>query len=185
MEPRTLTAPNHDIDSIKHRWQWQNSIDKHAAALLDKRIDAITSDDVFEALKTIWQTFPIPRVECAGVSRRYWMPREHSGTSRAIGENPARWKGNLVYRLPKRVRLSTGHYAAMPYEDVPAFLKELGERPALAARALELTILCATRTSETLKMRWAEIDFDRAIWVIPAERMTMGVERRIPLPSLR
>lgn len=29
--------------------------------------------------------------------------------------------------------------------------------------ALELTILCATRTSETLKMRWGEINLERAI----------------------
>ncbi|MBX3566330.1 MAG: site-specific integrase [Sphingomonas sp.] len=107
--------------------------------------------------------------------------------ARALGhikgewENPARWKGNLVYRLPKRTRLSTGHYSAMPYEELPAFFRALRERPALAARALELTILCATRTSETLKMRWSEVDFDRATWIIPAERMKMGVEHRIPL----
>jgi integrase len=169
--------------NAKHRWQWQNSIDKHAASLLGKRIDAITSDDVFEALKTIWQTFPDTAGRVRGRIEKILDAGRALGHIKGDWENPARWKGNLVYRLPKRVRLSTGHYAAMPYEDVPAFFKELRERPALAARALELTILCATRTSETLKMRWAEIDFDRAIWIIPAERMKMGVEHRIPLPS--
>lgn len=167
----------------KHSWQWQNSIDKHAAALLSKRIDAITSDDVFEALKVIWQTFPDTASRVRGRIERILDAGRALGHIKGDWENPARWKGNLVYRLPKRTRLRRGHYAAMPYEDMPTFFKNLRERSALAARALELTILCATRTSETLKMRWEEIDFDRAIWVIPAERMKMGVEHRIPLAA--
>jgi len=96
-------------------------------------------------------------------------------------ENPARWQGNLIFKLPRRIRLSRGHYAAIDYEEIPAFFGSLTERPALAARALELTILCATRTSETLKMRWSEVDLDRNIWTIPAERMKMGVTHQVPL----
>jgi hypothetical protein len=99
--------------NAKHCWQWQNSIDKHAATLLGKRIDAITSDDVFEALNTIWQSFPDTAGRVRGRIEKILDAARALGHIKGDWENPARWKGNLVYRLPKRVRLSTGHYAAM------------------------------------------------------------------------
>src|SRR3546814_1182217 len=52
-----------------------------------------------------------------------------------------------------------------------------------AARALELTILCATRPSETLNATWSEFDLDSALWTIPKERMKMHVEHRVPLSN--
>jgi len=51
----------------------------------------------------------------------------------------------------------------------------------LAARALELTILCATRTNETLKAKRKEFDLERRAWIGPAERTKMRREHRIPL----
>jgi len=37
--------------------------------------------------------------------------------------------------------------------------------------ALHLLMLCMVRKSELIEAKWAEIDFDKAEWVIPAERM--------------
>lgn len=51
----------------------------------------------------------------------------------------------------------------------------------VAARALELLILTATRTSEVTGARWEEIDLQAAIWTIPGERMKAGKEHRVPL----
>lgn len=78
----------------------------------------------------------------------------------------------------KQVR---SHYRAMDWKDVPAFVSELAGKPDYSARALLLTILCATRTSETLEATWSEFDLDAATWTIPAERMKAGKEHRIPL----
>jgi integrase len=50
-----------------------------------------------------------------------------------------------------------------------------------AARALELLILTATRTSEAIGARWEEFDLDKSLWVIPAERIKAGKEHRVPL----
>jgi integrase len=94
------------------------------------------------------------------------------------GENPARWRGHLQLLLARQVR-TRGHHAALAYEGVPAFLQQLRERPATAARALEFTILGATRTTETREATWAEIDGD--VWTIPAERMKTGKPHRVPL----
>jgi integrase len=42
-------------------------------------------------------------------------------------------------------------------------------------------ILTATRVSEAAGARWDEINFDGRMWTIPAERMKVGREHRIPL----
>ena len=64
------------------------------------------------------------------------------------GENPARWRGHLDAALPKRQKLTRGHHKAMPYEEVPSFMAKLRAMEGVAPRALEFTILTATRTGE-------------------------------------
>ena len=60
-------------------------------------------------------------------------------------------------------------------------MAELRSRPALAALALELTILTATRTNEVLKARWEEFDLDAGLWTIPAERTKARKEHGVAL----
>jgi integrase len=60
-------------------------------------------------------------------------------------------------------------------------MAELRGRDSLSARALELTVLCATRTSETIGAEWGEVDLAAKTWIIPAERMKAGKEHKIPL----
>lgn len=47
--------------------------------------------------------------------------------------------------------------------------------------ALHLLILCMVRKSELLEARWEEIDFDKAEWNIPAERMKKDKPHLVPL----
>jgi integrase len=86
--------------------------------------------------------------------------------------------------LPARQRLSRGHHKALAYAELPAFIAALREKDALAASALELTILTAARSGEVIGARWEEFDLDAAVWTIPAARMKVGREHRVPL-SLR
>jgi integrase len=95
--------------------------------------------------------------------------------------NPARWRGHLDKLLPKRQKLTRGHHAAMPFADVPEFLARLRQRDAMAALALEFTILTAARTSEAIGARWDEIDFKQNIWTVPAARMKGARAHRVPL----
>jgi integrase len=69
----------------------------------------------------------------------------------------------------------------MPFAEVPAFFLDLRARKGLSARALELTVLTAARTSEVLLAKWAEFDLENAIWIIPASRMKASKEHRVPL----
>ncbi len=49
--------------------------------------------------------------------------------------------------------------------------------------ALHLLILCMVRKSELLEARWEEIDFDRAEWSIPGERMKKDKPHLVPLST--
>ena len=62
-----------------------------------------------------------------------------------------------------------------------SFMGILSKTDGMGARALELTILTATRTKESLGARWEEFDLNNRVWTIPKERMKAGVEHRIPL----
>ena len=75
------------------------------------------------------------------------------------------------------------HRAAMDDKELPVFLPKLAayEGDAHTLHALRLLILTATRPGETRGARWAEFDLDAALWVIPAERMKMRTEHRVPL----
>jgi integrase len=64
---------------------------------------------------------------------------------------------------------------------MPAFVAELRKKHSTSARALEITILAWTRTSETVGARCGEVDLARRLWTIPGERMKAGVEHVIPL----
>ena len=100
------------------------------------------------------------------------------------GENPARWKGHLdkVLAAPSKIQ-KVEHHRAIPVEEMPQFMQNLRTRPGIAARALEFLILTAARSGEVRGATWSEIDLDKAIWTIPAERMKAGAEHRVPLSS--
>ena len=167
--------------NIKHRWQWTTTLTQHCAAIRDKPVDQIATADVLAVLKPIWSRVP----ETA--SRLRGRLESVIDAARALGHipedkaNPARWKGHLDHLLPKPSKLSRGHHASMPYQEVPAFMARLAEIDSIAALALEFLILTATRTGETLGARWDEVSFDDAVWQIPKERMKTGEAFSVPL----
>jgi len=48
---------------------------------------------------------------------------------------------------------------------------------------LEWQLHTMTRPSESAKAQWSEIDFENKLWTIPAERMKMRLEHKVPLTS--
>ena len=78
---------------------------------------------------------------------------------------------------------ATQHRAAMPDKELPAFLKTLEayQGDPGTVQALRLLMLTATRPGDVRGARWAEFDLDAALWTIPAKRMKMGHEHRVPL----
>ncbi|MBN8839400.1 MAG: integrase arm-type DNA-binding domain-containing protein [Sphingomonadales bacterium] len=168
--------------TVKHHVHWRATIENHAKNLLDMPVDAITTEDVLEALQPIWLTIS----PTAGILRgRIETILDAAKANKLIAapwENPARWRGNLLHLLPRQKRkYGVRHHPAVPYQDVPKFYARLVERPATAARALQMIILCATRTAETRLATWREFNMIDRIWTIPGHRIKAGREHRIPL----
>ena len=103
--------------------------------------------------------------------------REHR-----TGDNPARWHGHLETLLPKRNDVARiKHQPALPFEQMGEFMTELRKAEGIAARALEFTILTASRSGEVRLAAWSEFDLEGRIWIVPAERMKARKEHRVPL----
>ena len=100
------------------------------------------------------------------------------------GENPARWHGHLDGVLPIPAKLQgVGDHAALPFEQMAAFITELRATKGIAARSLEFLILTVGRRDEVIGARWDEIDMGEKIWIVPAQRMKGGREHRVPLSA--
>ncbi len=174
-----IVAMGPQFRNAKHLDQWKMTLKVYAAPLRTKRVDEVSTADVLEVLKPIWLTKPETAARLRGRIERVLDAAKVRG--HRSGENPALWRGHLDKLLPKRRKLTRGHHAAMPYGDVAAFVADLRKREAMAARALEFTILTAARSGETFGATWKEIDLDAALWTVPAERMKAGREHRVPL----
>lgn len=75
------------------------------------------------------------------------------------------------------------HYSFLKASDLPEYLKKLETyNGSVQTRlALRLLLLTFVRTQELRGAQWAEIDWDKADWRIPAERMKMNDLHIVPL----
>jgi integrase len=167
----------------KHRLQWTTQMEKHVYPVFGNLpVDRVSTGDVLKALEPIWHEISMTAVVQRGRIEAvldYAKAREWRS-----GENPARWRGHLSKLLPPRSRITkVQHHAALPWAEVGGFMEEVRASPDLAARALELLILTAVRTNEAMGAEWSEIDFSKALWTIPAERMKGKKEHRVPLSA--
>lgn len=166
--------------NAKHLAQWEMTLgDEYCRAIRSKLVSEIDTEAVLAVLQPIWTKVPETASRLRGRIENVLDAAKARGFR--DGPNPATWRGHLKTLLPARQRLTRGHHAALPYDDLPAFMAALRTRQGLAALALELCILTATRTSEVLNAAWNEFDLDKAVWTIPAVRMKAGHAHRVPL----
>lgn len=167
--------------NAKHKWQWENTLERFAyPAFGDVPVQDVDVTLVLKALEPIWKTTNETASRLRGriESILDWAQAREYRT----GDNPARWRGRLENLLPAPSKIQkVKHHPALPYAQVAGFLVSLSGQQSLAAVALQLTILTATRTNEVLKAKWSEFDFKSKVWIIPAERMKMKKEHRVPL----
>jgi integrase len=163
----------------KHAQQWLSTLEAYAFPRLgDLPVNQIDGPMVRDVLAEIWLSIP-------ETARRV---RQRIGTvldfAHAKGWREAEAPLRSISRgLPKQPKIK-GHFAAMPWQEVPNFITNLGDalnatEPVLLA--IEFLILTAARSGEVRGAVWSEFDLDNKIWLIPAERMKGGRAHRVPL----
>jgi integrase len=183
---RFIEAHRPGWSNPKHAAQWQATLTTYAYPVIGNvPVEKIGSngdgtDLIMKVLEPIWysKTETASRVRGRIETILDWA----KARGYRDGENPARWKGHLDKLLPARNKVApVKHHAALPYADVPEFMRKLRTVTGTAARALEFTILTAGRSSEILNAKRSEIDLDSRMWIVPAARMKGRREHRVPL----
>ena len=160
--------------------QWESTFRLHAAPLLDKPVDRITSAHVLRCLAPIWNSKPAAarkaRHRIAAVFR-WCMGRNYRP------DNPV---DRAVEALPKVNGNTTSHHRALPHGEVAAALRAVRrttDTHPSAVPCVELIVLTAVRPGEARGALWDEIDMDAARLTIPASRMKAGREFAVPLST--
>ena len=165
------------LSNAKHLAQWPSTMETYVFPRLASRpVGEILSGEVLAVLEPIWHAKPetakrvLQRMRAVFDSAilRNWRER----ASPCIGVAQA--LGGTAHRVVQ-------HHAALPYDQVPAFLRALRQSHAQPETrlAFEWLILTATRSGETRHATWSETDETRGLWVIPSRRMKgSGAKRR-------
>lgn len=167
----------------KHRQQWQNTLSTYALPKLGAMlVSDIAVQDVLRVLEPIWKTKTETASRLRGRIEAVLSWATVAG--HRSGDNPARWAGNLKELLPAPSKLGQQvNQPAIQIDDAARWLSALRARDGIGSRALEFLALTAARSQEVRGALWDEIDLERGIWTIPAARMKMGREHRVPLPT--
>lgn len=166
------------LSNEKHKAQWRSTMQAYVFPSIGKRpVAEITAAEVIDVLRPIWNTKPetarlvLQRMRAVFEAAIVGGERDRAlptiGVATVLGSRNHKWH----------------HHPAMPYAKVPAFVRRLrGLKGGAATRlAFEFLILTASRSGEVRLAKWYEIDFEDALWIIPAERMKTRVEHAVPL----
>lgn len=149
--------------NAKHKEQWRSTLKTYAYPTLGNRpVSAIDGALITEALGSIWTKKP-----------------ETARRVKQRIERVCQWVKNGTPLPTKGASKRVRHHPALPFAELPAFMADLRERDSISARALEFTILTASRTAEAIGAKWSEFDDD--VWTVPPERMKGGREHQVPL----
>jgi len=162
----------------KHQAQWISTLETYVfPSFGDNLVSDVEGPAIRDVLATIWLTKPetARRVRQRIGTVLDWA---YSKGFRAT-EAPLRSTARGLPRQPKK----DGHFAAMPFVDVPSLIKSLRQRTSVGRLALEFLILTATRSGEVRGAKWSELNLDKGLWTIPAERMKAGKVHVVPLSA--
>ena len=177
----------------KHRDQWRNTLTQYAVPIIGAL--PVAEVDTAAVLRVLSQEVTD---KAGNVEGTLWQARTETasrlrGRIEAVlswatvkgersGDNPARWAGNLKELLPAASKIAVeGNHPALSLDDAPRWFADLRTREGFGARALEFAALTAARSGEVRGATWDEIDLKRGLWTVPAERMKMKREHRVPL----
>lgn len=174
----------------KHSLQNISTLEQYAFPIIgDLPVQECTTEVVAKVLKPIWATKTETASRVRGRMERVFNYAKSLGHFK--GENPAAWKGNLdaVFASANKLKAikaleseNEGHFASMPYAEVPAFYKALSSKQSISAKALQSLVLTIPRASTNTSMKWEDVDLVTGIWTIHGSDMKSRKQFQIPLP---
>ncbi len=141
-------------------------------------VDEIGAGEVMAVLTPIWRSNPV----LAGrVRHRIGAVLKWAIANGHRMDNPV----DAINEVLPKSNGQTKHHAALPHGDVAAAIAKVREadcwRP--TKLAFEFIVLTAGRCAEITGATWAEIDLEAAVWTVPASRMKVKAEHRVPLSN--
>jgi integrase len=183
-------AANHTFEMVALKWlsvhktniaegtarNIQKSLEKDVFPHIGKiPLDQITAPKALQVIKLITErnSLEIARK----VARRLNNVMTYAVNAGIVHHNPLSGIKQLIPST-KVVNRPT-----LPPDELPDLMKALNFASIkLVTRCLiEWQLHCMVRPGEAAEAEWVEMDFERKLWVIPANRMKMGREHHIPL----
>lgn len=166
----------------KSEGQWRARLESYVFPKLANGKDTpaaeLTGADVLAILTPIWRT----KAETASkvrimVSRIFdWLVGAGHRSSNPVA---------LAVKALGSNDKAKGNFEAMPFDELPGFVRELREydNDAMVKLALEFVVITAKRSGEVRGARWEEFDTKAALWAIPGERTKTGEPHNEPLSA--
>ena len=156
---------------------WLNSLARYAFPRIGNvAVSEVDSADVLEILAPIWHT----KMQTAQrMRRRIRAVLEWAIAMNYRTDNPCDRIGPVLGHQQHVVE----HMRALPHGEVPAVVEAVRSSTGLpsARLAFEFLVLSAARWGEVRDADWTEIDTAGRVWTIPATRMKMKRDHRVPL----
>jgi integrase len=160
----------------KHNKQWISTLEADCfPAIGDIAISELDGPAIRDVLANIWLAKP----ETARRIRQRINQIVNWAIGKGYREAPLPMAA-IQKSLPKQ-RRKVRHHKAMPFVEIPDFLRNMRARVTTGRLALEALILTAARSGEIRLATWDEIDLKKQLWTIPASRMKAGREHVVPL----
>ncbi|MEY4351716.1 MAG: hypothetical protein RL078_1795 [Bacteroidota bacterium] len=187
-----MQAHSSDYTNDKHRKQWSATLVTYAYPLIGNMLVAdITMRDVLRVMeqettvdeKTKGKLWYVKTETAKRLLGRIKTVLDYATVNEyRSGTNPAQWTGYLSTQLPSPKKLQkVEHHAAVPYQKMGEFMVNLRKLDSISAKALDFLILTAVRSGSVRLAEWSEIDYDKKLWIIPAEHTKARQEHRVPL----
>lgn len=169
--------------NVKHVSQWENTLATYAYPVMGEiPVGEVNTATVLELLNPIWFTKTETATRLRGRIEQILSYAKVKGYRE--GENPAAWRGHLDNVLPAPGKIAPHKpQPALPYDQMSEFIGKLRQHEGATILCLEFLILTASRCGEASAAKWGEIDMEKGVWTIPADRMKGRREHRVPLSA--
>ncbi len=151
----------------KHAAQWVSTLENHVLPKLGtKSVADITKGELLEVVQAVVNATPETGRR---VIQRLMVVFDELVFKEVLPTNPVAAVQRQV-KAPSRAKI-VKHFNSLPWAQVRSFYRDLEASDAIAAKCIQWVILTACRTGEALSVVPDELDLQRGLWVVPAEKM--------------